>query len=158
MEHHNVLEILRDAMDLEREGAKFYKKAAKTCKNQDVSDLFKMLSEEEMMHFDQLEVLFDEFCENNEWMVEADIASTPKKELDFDNEVFDEEDLDHDFNEIEAINLGIEAENHAIKLYTTALEECNLEHRKGCEIFQWLIDFEKSHLHQLKDLKKKLKG
>ncbi|MBU0762647.1 MAG: ferritin family protein [Candidatus Altiarchaeota archaeon] len=155
MEHHNILEILRDAMDLEREGAKFYNKAAKHSKSELVKDIFKRFAQDEMNHFDKLEMLFDEYCENNEWMVEADVAKSPDKELETSN-VFDDRKLDAEFNELEAVEIALKAEHESMELYRTALNECGQEFDAGCALFKWLIDFEKQHIAELKKLKSEL--
>jgi len=157
MEKINVLEILREAMDLEREGMRFYHKAAKHAEDKRAKEVFKILADEEMMHFEELELVFDQFCEQDEWMVEKDLSEAePVKELDTES-VFNEDGMDQAMDDMAAIDLGIEAEKKSIDLYKTALSDCKLnEHEKGCKIFSWLIDFEKEHLKRLKSLRRDL--
>ncbi len=152
MEHHNILEILRDAMELEREGARYYTKAAKHTKLDSSRKVFKKLAVDEMSHLDKLEQVFDEFCENNEWMVEADVALPVSKELDT-SDVFEEDKIAGEFDETQAVELAISAEKNSINLYRTALKECKPEHAAGCKLFKWLVEFEKTHVEELKKLK-----
>ncbi len=159
MEKINVLEILREAMDLEREGMRFYHKAEKHVQNQKVKDVFKILAADEMRHFEDLELVFDHLCQKEEWMVERDLSEAePTKELETET-VFDEDGMDNAISEMKAIDLGIDAENRSIDMYKRALSECQLnEHEKGCKIFSVLIGFEKDHLRILKELKVEMKS
>lgn len=153
MERVNALEALREAMRIEKEGIHFYTRSAKLAKNRDVSDLFHTLAEQELEHLEKLELVYDNLAENNEWMVMKDLMESGKgKDVP---DIFEGE-ADEDLDEISAIDVAIRAEEESIEFYKGVFEECEKTSENGCEIFSWLIGFEKEHLKMLKNVRKTL--
>ncbi len=155
MERVNALEILREAMELEKDGIKFYSKTAKSCKDADIESVFKQLAEDELNHLEKLELLYDSLAENNEWLVMQDMMDEGSRKLE-DTDLFEEDFECEDVSELEAIDRGIKAEKDSIEFYRKALTECRVEAEKGCELFKWLGDFERGHLRLLKEHRKAL--
>ena len=123
MEQVNALEVIREAMELEKEGVKFYRKAAKCAKSKGTEKVFNQLSDDEFKHLEKLELVYDNLAENNEWLVMKDLMESDRGETpDIFNEDFDEEEID----ELEAVELGIKAEEDSIRFYRDAYEKCVL--------------------------------
>jgi len=155
MEKSNILEIFRDAMNLERDGVKFYRKAAKHSKNQKAVEVFKKLADDELQHLESLEVTYDKLVKENEWMVMKDMATPQSKELKTED-VFEDEPVNEQYDEADAVERGINAEKDSIALYEKAQKECNIDDAGKCDVFKALVDFEKEHLKALKELKGKM--
>ncbi|MBD3387856.1 MAG: hypothetical protein GF416_02300 [Candidatus Altiarchaeales archaeon] len=153
MEQVNALEVLREAMKLEREGVKFYRRVAKCSRNKSSAEVFRKLADDELQHLEKLELVYDNLAENNEWLVMKDLMETRRESPP---EVFDEDFHDDEVDELSAVDMGIKAEEESIEHYKSALRECDLSDEEGCEIFKWLIDFEATHLRILKDLRREL--
>jgi len=155
VERVNSLQILREAMQIEKDGIRFYKKAVKASKNKRVEDLFRRLAADELDHLEKLEMVYDNLAENNEWLVDKDLMEAKPRTLEaaavFENDIAAEDDMD----ELEALGRGIKAEEDSIVLYKKALGECQTDGR-GCVIFKWLLDFEKNHLKLLRDMRKEI--
>lgn len=152
--HINTLEVLREAMDLERDGFKFYKKAAASSADRKTKEVFIRLAADEKNHLEKLELLYDNLSENEEWLVLQDLMQqeTSKQLPEFD--VFEDDIKDGQLDEKTALDIGIKAEQDSIDFYKKAMTECADE--RGCEIFKWLVDFEQDHLLALKQRKKAL--
>lgn len=149
MEQVNALEVLREAMNLEKEGIKFYSRASHSAKKEAAKSLFKQLADDELKHLEKLELVYENLSQNEEWLVLKDLLESGKGKgasPDIFDEDFDEEEVD----ELSAIEMGIKAEEDSIKFYKTALKSCDVWGERGCEIFKWLVDFEKGHLSTLK--------
>jgi rubrerythrin len=159
MEKVNALEILREAMHIEKEGGKFYTRAAKVCRDRFAAEVFTRLAGDELNHLEKLELVYDNLAENSEWLVEMDLLNPGRKVLEA-TEVFDNDisPADDGLDQAGAIDRGIKAEEDSIRLYKKALEGCKGPNAGGTAVFKWLLDFEKGHLKELKELKQKLAG
>jgi rubrerythrin len=144
----NSLEVLREAMQLEKDGVRFYLRAAKACKHKRTKALFKGLANDELNHLEKLELVYDNLATNNEWLVDEDILDT-KPKLMKDLEAFEEDiQIEGGWDEQKALEHGIKAEEDSIRLYQSALNEFSNE-RGGAAIFKWLLSFERDHLLRL---------
>jgi len=153
MEQVNALEILREAMHLEKEGMRFYTKAAKCASNPRARQVFKRLAQDELGHLEKLELVYDNLVETSEWLVMQDLADSSKGgQADVD--VFEQGLGDEGLDEFGAIETGIRAEKESIEFYKRSRDECGGGDHRGKELFNWLISFEKQHLSLLQDLKK----
>jgi rubrerythrin len=153
MASSNALEVIREAMHIEKEGMRFYRKVAKYSKDRKTAGLFKQLAHDELTHLERLEAVFNSLVENNEWMAEKDLMDVKTdvlKEKDlFDSDVSDE---GGEFDEFDAVERGIKAEEDSIALYRKATQECQANGEQGgCAVFKWLLEFEKGHLKLLKE-------
>jgi len=142
----NALEALREAMELEHEGYKFYSKAAQACgDDNETREIFKKLARDEKKHIESLELIYDTLSQENRWLVMQDLLHDGMNIEEPD--IFDEE-VDEDLTPVEALKRGIESEEQAVEFYHKLFQEC--EDTNGCEIFKWLVDFEKDHVKTLK--------
>jgi len=134
-------------MQIERDGIRFYARAAKVCRDRKTQDMFTKLAADEVNHLEKLEMAYDNLAEHKEWLVGKDLLdSEPKKMKDL--ELFEEDISGEDLSEEEALKRGIKAEEDSIRLYKNAHE--SFEGQEGGEIFKWLLEFERQHLQTLK--------
>jgi len=158
MRQTNALDVIRQAMHIEKEGIRFYTRVSNAAKSKAVSELFRKLARDELLHLEKLELVHDSLAENNEWLVEKDLMDASPRKLDatglFDSDLSGLGDMD----ELEAVEAGIKAEKDSILLYTKAMEACKSWDERGCSIFKWLLAFERGHLGELKELRRSLVG
>lgn len=156
MEQVNSLEVLREAMHIEKEGIRFYRRAAKGSKNRKTQDLFLRLAREELLHLEKLELVYDNLAENSEWLVDLDLSENEPKVLK-DIEIFDADvEVEEELDEFSALDRGIRAEEDSIRLYKKASEDFKGIRGGGHAIFTWLLAFEHEHLKSLRERRKEL--
>jgi rubrerythrin len=155
---NKTLDILKQAILLERRGKAFYSQVAKQTNNPDVQNIFEIMAKEEIMH--------DKFLSEQYKAYEKDghFASIdlPKEEEDgIANLVLNDEikkSIGAASYEAAAISAAIDMETKAIKVYAEQAEAATDPQEK--ELYQWLSDWEKTHhkiLHELdEDLKHRI--
>ena len=153
----NPLELLRQAMDLEREGMKFYSKASKCARDRKVAELFRRLSAEEGTHFEMLEQVHDHLARNNEWLVMKDLMEQGDRVV-LHADIFASDVPCGELDDLAAIALGIKAEEDSIRFYREAFDGCHVGNKGGCEVFKWLVDFEREHLRTLTKIRRLTAG
>jgi rubrerythrin len=155
MEKSNTLNILKNAFLMERQGKSLYETARDKADDKAVKDFFDDLANEEAQHMNLLEAQFKSIMQSGKFAAgEYEIDGTehtPPAILT--------QDLASKINaagfEATAITAAVSFEEKAVKLYgeraetTTDLEEKQL--------YQWLSDWEKTHLKKLLTLQENLK-
>jgi rubrerythrin len=156
MQELNPLEILREAMQIEKDGIRFYKRASHLSKNKKTHDMFLRLAQDELTHLEKLELVYDNLAENNEWMVDKDLMDAGPKRLRGLDEFEADLEAGSDMDELGAIDQGIKVEEDSIRLYKAAAEDGKVVREGGHSVFKWLTDFERGHLSVLKERRKEL--
>ncbi|MFH0861419.1 MAG: ferritin family protein [Candidatus Altiarchaeota archaeon] len=155
MEPVNPLQVLRDAMHIEKEGIRFYRLASKASKDRKTQELFMRLAGEEHNPLEKLELVYDNLAENNEWLVDKDLLEGKKKvlkDLDiFNRDIGQEGDMD-------ALDRGIKVEDDSIILYQRAFDGFKESSNGRQSVFSWLLGFEKEHLKALKERRREIVG
>ncbi len=135
MDDEEICNALNDAMKLEIEGYEFYLACADHTTNLAGRDMFKYLAAEEQVHLDKLREFRREMkCEYREMEWEK-------------TNVFEENvpggNLDNTSDAVDALNIGIKAEDNSIALYKKLADEApNMETRK---FFRELVEEERKH-------------
>ncbi|MGD9817508.1 MAG: ferritin family protein [Desulfomonilaceae bacterium] len=156
MTHHNeaILGMLAAALEKEEKGRDFYKKASETCADQLGKDMFKTLMVEEGAHISRIKEIYSEIQGGKSW-------SDQWKKFKIENP-----DLDKLFHErmqkigprvkgqtgdIEALSIGVDMEQGAIKFYEESLSKASdAMEKEFCEL---MILEERKHFKALQDLK-----
>jgi len=155
MEKKTAMDILKTAILLERRGKAFYSTVAQQTTNENVKQIFQMMSEEEDAHVEFLSKQFAHYERNKAFM-----KNDPGNVVD-DHDVTEilSEKIKNEISaasfEAAAISAAIDFENRAIEVYSTRAAEATDPNEK--ELYQMLADWEKGHHHLLHRLNEDLK-
>jgi rubrerythrin len=154
MNNENALEILKQAILLEKRGHAFYSTAASQAKDADIAKIFLIMADEETEHVKYLSEQYVNIKKNNafEKMDLPDLPDTLTKAVM-------SEDIKSKISsagfEAAAISAAIDFEKRAIEVYSKQALEATDPNEK--ELFEWLAGWEKTHLKVLTDLDNELK-
>ena len=145
-----ALDILKNAILLERRGKAFYTKVAEQTSSEAARQFFQMMADEEDSHIKILSDQFKAYMENNKFGLEKP-AYTPSGS--FSAKVLTDEMKKQisaaDF-EAAAVAAAMNMEKKAITLYSERSETASDEEEKA--VYQWLVDWEKTHLQLLSEI------
>jgi rubrerythrin len=150
-------ELLEVALGIERNGMAFYQALADKTGSKDVKDIYNYLAGEEKKHLDTFQGMSDSLGQAKPPETYTEEYMLYLKSL-IDNVVFSnvteaQQKAARVFNEIEAVDTGIQAEKDSILFYT---ELQNLVREMDRKVILNIVDEEKKHLRQLSELKKGL--
>ena len=155
MSEDKTVEILKDAILLEKRGHAFYRQVADQASGKAVKQFFNFMAEEETKH---IKILSDQFKAYQ------------------DNHKFDPGDFNEDHStdaasnvltgemkaeiaaadfEAAAISAAMSMEERAIKLYSDRAEEASDSNEKA--LYNWLAKWEMQHLKFLSDIDRELR-
>jgi rubrerythrin len=151
-------ELLEIAMGIERNGMAFYRALADKTGNRDVKDIYNHLAGEEKKHLDTFQGMSDSLGQTKPPETYTEEYMLYLKSL-VDSAVFSnvteaQQKASKVFNEIEALDTGIQAEKDSILFYT---ELQNLVRERDRKVVLNILAEEKKHLRQLSGLKGGLK-
>jgi rubrerythrin len=135
----------------------FYQALADKTGNRDVKNIYNYLAGEEKKHLDTFQGMSDSLGQAKPPETYTEEYMLYLKSL-VDSAVFSNvtearQKAGKVFNEIEALNAGIQAEKDSILFYT---ELQNLVRERDRKVVLNILDEEKKHLHQLSELKRGL--
>ena len=149
------LDILKEAILLERRGHAFYHQVAVGTANQAIKDFFETMAEEEGRHVEILETQFRAYdqtqafeklaAQANDGTSLADMVLTPELM----------EQIGAAGYEAAAISAAILMEEKAVALYTQRAEAAQDAEERN--LFQWLASWEQGHLRFLVQLDKEIR-
>ena len=151
----NPLDILKEAILLERRGHAFYQKIAGQAQNAAVREFFETMADEEKLHMHILGEQLKSYSANQSF-VALDIQQTQSKplpDLVLSAEV-KQQIAAADF-EAAAISAAMLMEERAVALYGQRAGTTADPQEKA--LYQWLTDWEKEHLSFLADLDREIK-
>ena len=154
MNEEKTVEILKNAILLEKRGHAFYGKVAEHASGKAVKEFFEMMADEEIKHVEILSDQFKAYKQDHEFTPgeynKAFSGNIAPKVL---TEQLKKELSAADY-EAAAISAAMAMEENAIKLYSNRAAETDDPNEKA--LYQWLADWEKQHLHFLSDIDKEL--
>lgn len=153
MSAHEPMEILKGAILLEKRGRALYKHFAETSKNNDVTNLFEMMADEEDHH---IEILGKHMKAVQETGAMADIALNTKP-AHFAGKIATKNiinDIEAASNEASAISAAISLEKSAVDFYRKGAEKA--VDKKEKELYDWLANWEEKHMKFLADIDEEL--
>ncbi len=149
-------EVVRLAIEIEKNGEKFYNLLADSAKSQGVKDLSSYLAGEERKHRELFENLLDtveEYVPFDTYPGEyQSYLRALAEEHVFTGDLGVEEMFRGAKADIDAINIAIGFEKDSIILFH---EMMNIVRKKDHPVIQKMIDEERSHLMKLTDMKNK---
>ncbi|MCX6694924.1 MAG: ferritin family protein [Candidatus Altiarchaeota archaeon] len=144
MDVNDMCDALEKALYLEAEGHEFYVKCGQNTKSKEANDMFKYLAKEEERHFKIIEDIFEKnFRKEYDGRIKTckppgKIQPTGVFEKNFPGGRVDEKS-----DALDALNIGIKAEDNSIMLYQKlAKESFQVDTIK---LFEKLVEEEKKH-------------
>jgi len=150
-----ALEILKEAILLERRGQAFYQKVAAQAQNEAVREFFETMVAEEKHHMQILTEQLKSYQSDQTFAAldAEDAQGQPLPEMVLSEEV-KKQIAAADF-EAAAISAAMLMEERAVKLYGERAAATSDDQERA--LYQWLTDWEKGHLAFLSNLDQELK-
>ena len=155
MEENSILEILKQAILLEKRGKAFYRNVAEKTENRAVRDVFEMMVAEEQKHINALSEQFKAYSKGKKFIPGShkDSESSCVTSKVLTEEI--KEKISAAGFEAAAISAAISMEERAVKLYSESSENTSDPEAKA--LFEWLTRWEREHLSLLLDIDEALK-
>lgn len=159
-ENWSGAEALKIAIGIERDGLRFYTRAVEDVASLEAKELFRGLAKDEEEHLRVIEEEMRPALESEDWrwaddeLVESYLRNIERPEI-FPGER-GEGAAEWVKDDLEAIQIGIEAEKNSIKYYTTMAQQTT--HPEGKAAFERLVEEEKAHLEMLFGARQHLSG
>jgi rubrerythrin len=155
MTEDQTLEILKNAILLEKRGQAFYSKVARQTSGKAVKEFFEILADEEESH---IQILSDQFKSYQDKQ-NFDPGDYPDdEETGVASAVLTrqlQEEISAADYEAAAISAAMAMEENAIKLYSERAEKARDSNEKA--LYNWLANWERQHLHFLSAIDRELK-
>ena len=141
MENTKSLDILKQAILLEKRGKAFYLNAAENAKDPEVKKIFQIMADEEDDHVKFLAQQYKQYQSDGKF--DASVIESHPGETIADQVLSEKisEKISAASFEAAAIASAIDMENRAIAAYTERAE--NAEDEAERKFYQWLADWEK---------------
>jgi rubrerythrin len=155
VKQNTTLEILKQAILLERRGKAFYRKVAEKTESKGVRDVFETMAAEEQKHIDLLSEQFKAYGKDKKFIPGnySDSDSSRVASNVLTREI--KEKISAAGFEAAAISAAISMEEHAVKLYSESAETTSDPEAKA--LYEWLSRWEREHLGLLLDIDKALR-
>lgn len=155
----SCLEMLKIAVVMEEEGYIFYKNGIENTSG-DVKEFLLNTAEQELMHKEKFEELYDEMSASKEDESEYLFDNEVSKYLSglIENQVFDKKaDCKDAFKDLKsAVKNSLNTEELTVRVYAELYR--GIKHEEGKEMMNKIIDEEKQHVAYFKDLLEKLES
>lgn len=157
IEQFSGFEVIKAAMEVEKNGHRYYSATAEKAKNPLTKEIFTWLAQDEVEHLRRLKALESKYEDGAFWENEEEFL--PYLQRFRDREIFPSPEeveaiADSDDFDLKALDLAIEAEENFAAYFQTA--EANARTADGKEAFGWLAKEEQRHAAILKERKSKL--
>jgi rubrerythrin len=139
---HQVEDAIKEAIKLEISGRKFFQHAEEITRHELGKKMFRRLADEEVKHLETFSRLFSQILKGKDWKKQMKNEKTEEKS-DLIERLKKSVKGEERKGEIEALRIGMELEESAIKLFGKAAEE--VDDPVAREIFQKIIEEEKFH-------------
>lgn len=159
IEYFSGFEVIRAAMEVEKNGHRFYSSMVAKAHTDLARELFSMLAQDEVGHLKTLEKMVPLYQDGEFWENEEEFL--PYLRQFSDKDVFPsaeqvEEALVSKEGDLKALDLAIEAEEKFAAYFHKAAEHAKTQ--EGKEAFGWLAKEEDRHAEILKERRKKIAG
>ena len=153
MESKTAIDILKEAILLEKRGKAFYSNVAEKSDSEAAKKIFEMMAEEEEEHIRFLSKQFVHYAKTNEFLKNEKPVENPNEEtvLRILSEDIKKQITAASF-EAAAISAAMDFETRAVKIYSERAAESTDVNEK--ELYKMLADWEKTHhllLHKLNE-------
>jgi rubrerythrin len=159
IEQFSGFEVILAAMEVEKNGHRFYSTMAGKAKHELAKEVFSWLAQDEVEHLRRLKDLEAKYEEGAFWEHEEEFL--PYLQRFRDSEIFPSAErletiLQKDEFDLEALDLAIEAEDKFAAYFQKAADNAKTD--DGKEVFRWLAAEECRHAVVLRERKAKLQA
>jgi rubrerythrin len=137
------LQAIKAAIQMEKDGYSFYKKAAAQTTSEMGKTIFESLANDERTHLDVFENIFEKRLHEKHF---SDLVNTNKKYETvpiFPKDLKEKEGANPNVNELDALRIAMDSEKKAIDYYTKILQATRNPDIK--KIIEMIIEQEKKH-------------
>jgi rubrerythrin len=153
MNNEKILDILKNALLLEKRGRAFYKKAKEDSKVEEVKKIFELMENEEEKHIEFLNKQFNSLQNIGKFLIESfSVEFKPLEEKIFESL---KEKIEIANYESMAIFMAITFEKEAVNFYDEKAKISTTEDER--KVFTYLRDWEKTHVDFLTKIDNTLK-
>ena len=157
MSDYSGFEVIRAAMEVEKNGHRFYSTMAEKAESELAREIFSWLAQDEVQHLKTLESLVPKYQEGAFWENEDEFL--PYLQRFRDKEIFPSSErldaaLQEDDPDIRTLDLAIEAEEKFAEYFHTAAAQAKTA--EGKDAFRWLAKEEDRHAAVLKERKEQI--
>ncbi|MDT8420386.1 MAG: ferritin family protein [Desulfuromonadales bacterium] len=159
LEYFSGFEVIRAAMEVEKNGHRFYSSMVGKAHSDLARELFSMLAQDEVGHLKTLEKMVPLYQDGEFWENEEDFL--PYLQRFADKEIFPsaeqvEAALVSREGDLKALDLAIEAEEKFAAYFHKAAAHAKT--REGKDAFAWLAKEEDRHAEVLRDRRNRIAG
>ena len=144
-----VKNAIKTAIQMEKDGFAFYKKASAQTSSDMGRDIFESLANDEQLHLEVFQKLFQDKIEKTEW---DNLINSSKKYAEikiFPKDLKQIEGANPDTNELDALEIAMNSEKEAIDYYGEIKEKTREEEIR--KIINEIIEQEKNHYSILQE-------
>ncbi|MCU0645537.1 MAG: ferritin family protein [bacterium] len=154
MPQEQALDIIKGAILLERKGKAFYETTARTTQSEAVKEIFETMAAEEEKHIEILSKHFESLVRSGKLsQVKYDAKPHQISAAVLTKQI--REQITAASFEAAAITAAMSMEDNAVRFYSQRAQTTTNPLEK--ELFDWLSNWEKTHLQFLSDLDNELK-
>ena len=158
-DYFSGFEVIRAAMEVEKNGHRFYTSMVEKAYTDLAREMFAMLAQDEVVHLQTLEKLAPKYQDGEFWENEAEFL--PYLQRFNDKEIFPTAEqvdaaLVSEEGDLRALDLAIAAEEKFAAYFHKAAEHARTE--EGQKAFSWLAGEEDRHAEILIERKAKIAG
>jgi rubrerythrin len=139
----DVKKAIQTAIQMERDGYDFYRKAAAQTSSDMGETIFNTLAEDELMHLDTFQKIFEDKIGKGEWNSLVDSSKKYANLSVFPKDLDSAGGVSPDTNELDALHIAMNSEKEAIDFYSGILEKLQDDEVK--QIINEIIQQEKNH-------------
>ncbi len=139
----NEKDAIKTAIQMEKDGYSFYKKAAAQTTSDMGKSIFESIADDELLHLEVFKKMFNDIVGKEEW---KELVNSSKKYSNvniFPKDLKEAVGANPDVNEIDALRIAMDSEKEAIDYYTKIRD--NLTDYQVKEIINEIIEQEKNH-------------
>lgn len=143
VEINNVKDAIKTAIQMEKYGYSFYKKAAAQTSNEMGRSIFDSLASDELLHLDVFQKMFKDKLGKVEW---GNLVDSSKKYANiniYPKDLKTMEGANPDTDEMDALRIGMDSEKEAIDYYNKIKDSVTDSDMKN--IINEIIEQEKNH-------------
>lgn len=116
-----VVEAIRTAIQMEKEGQHFYEECARKTENELGKKMFESIAKDEIGHLHTFQKMFDTLTGTDQWKELAQGSPNVGKVPIFEGRTDKKRDVNQ--SDIDALRIGMESERKGIELYKKAAED-----------------------------------
>ena len=146
---HDVKDAIKMAIQMERDGYSFYKKAAAQTSSEMGQEIFESLASDELIHLETFQKIFEEKVGRDEWDALVNSSQKYTRLPVFPKDLKAVKGAGLDTNELDAIHMAMDSEQQAIDHYTMIREGTGDEN--VAKIILEIIKQEKNHYYILQE-------